>query len=175
VLTPFLGELGSVSIARAVVSAAGVPGRALVFADAALARALGHERWDVLLCTRSRRAQARSEYRVVRGTADVPPVPAGAFDVVVYSGHGERLRGAAEGAIKAAAEVLSWLGPLTPGGRLVLVDRIDGGILGARADASREDLCTALLAARLTGIGQLAPRAGTVVTVGTAPLRRTLA
>ena len=47
---------------------------------------------------------------------------------------------------------------------VVLVDRLDSGLLGARPTIAREDLCAALLAARLHDLAQAAPRGGTVVT-----------
>ena len=162
-LTPFLGELGSASVARAVVSAAGEPGRALVSADSQLARALGQKGFNVLLVTDSRRVRARPEFQLVRASGEPPAAPR-SLDVLVLAGKGPELRGAADDATAAAALVQSWTTPLRIGGRLVLVDRLDSGLLGARAIANREDLCAALLAARLHDLAQAAPRGGTVVT-----------
>jgi hypothetical protein len=162
-LTPFLGELGSASVAKAVVSAAGSPGRALVAADTQLARALGQKGFAVLLVTDSRRVRARPEFQLVRATGEPPAAPR-SLDVLVLAGRGAELRGAADDALAAAQLVRSWAAPLRAGGRLVLVDRLDGGLLGARPIASREDLCAALLAARLCNLAQKAPRGGTVVT-----------
>ncbi len=156
-LTPFLGELGSASIARAVVAAAGHKGCALVESDAQLARALGQGGFQALLLTDSKRVRERPEFTIVR---EPPP----AVDVLVCVGRGAELRDASEDATAAAQLIRKWVAGLAPGGRLIMVDRIDGGLLGARASCSREDLCAALLAARLRDIAQAAPRAGTVVT-----------
>jgi hypothetical protein len=162
-LTPFLGELGNASIARAVVAAAGAPGRALVAADSQLARALGQKGFQVLLVTESRRVRPRPEFQLVRASGEPPAAPR-SVDVLVLAGRGPELRGAADDGLAAAALVRAWAGPLRTGGRLVLVDRLDGGLLGARPTVAREDLCAALLAARLWDIAQAAPRGGTVVT-----------
>ncbi|HJZ85040.1 MAG TPA: hypothetical protein VKN99_07700 [Polyangia bacterium] len=168
-LSPFLADLGSGSIARAVVAAAGAPGRALVLADVAIARELAQKGFRVVLSAGSRRVRPRPDYVLVRASADALPLQSRSVAVVVMQGRGVELRGAAEDAALAAERIRSWLAPLAPEGRLVLVDRIDGGLLGARSAVSREDLCAALLAARLTGIAQAAPRAGTVVTCGVYP------
>src|SRR5262245_15080812 len=159
----FLSELGGASVARAVVSAAGAPGRALVTADWQLARALGQRGFQVLLQTESRRVKPRPEFQLVRAAGEPPLAPA-SVDVLVLSNRGAELKGAAEDANAAAALVRGWTVPLRAGGRLVLVDRLDAGLLGARPTANREDLCAALLCARLYEIGQLVPRGGTLVT-----------
>jgi hypothetical protein len=169
VLTPFLGELGSASLAKAVVAAAGRPGRAVVFGDAAAARALAQRGFKVIFATSSRRVRPRIDYTLVHAMADDAPLRDGCADVIVYSGRGSALRGAAEDASRAGEEVRGWVRPLAVGGRLVLVDRIDGGLLGARPVPTRDDLCAALLAGRLECIAQLSPRGGTVVTHGIVP------
>jgi len=162
-LTPFLDGLGSASVARAVVSAAGEPGRALVASDTHIARALGQRGFQVLLVTGSRRVKARPEFQLVRAGGEPPAAP-GSLDVLVLAGRGPELRGAADDAAHAASLVQSWTVPLRPGGRLVLVDRLDAGLLGSRPTVAREDLCAALLAARLYDLAQAAPRGSTVVT-----------
>jgi hypothetical protein len=170
VLTPLWGTVASVSVTKAVLAAAGeAPGPALVLGDAALARALAQHGFSVVLATVSVRARSRVEYLIVRARAHDLPIQKGSVAAVVHVGGGIELRGAAQDAQAAARAVAPWLWPLRPGGRLVLVDRIDGGILGARSSPSREDLCAALLHARLRDIAQVAPRAGTVVTQGVFP------
>jgi hypothetical protein len=164
-LTPLLGELGRASIGRAVVAAAGPPGRVAVMDDPPLARALAQHGFYVLLLS-SRALRPRPDYTIARATSGAVPLRPGSLDALVYSGKGADLRGAADDASTVAEAVQTWLGPLRAGGRLILLDRIDGGLLGARAAASREDLCAALLAARMHEIGQLSPRAGTVITFG---------
>src|SRR5262249_26327806 len=99
----------------------------------------------------------------VRAGGDPPAAPE-SLDVLVLAGRGTELRGAADDALAAASLVRSWTLPLRPGGRLVLVDRLDAGLLGSRPTVAREDLCAALLAARLHDLAQAAPRGGTVVT-----------
>src|SRR5262245_35802213 len=145
------------SVSNMVVAAAGPPGRALVYGDPSVARVLSGRGFRVLLATTSTRPRARPEYALLRATAVAPPFGAGAIDVVVCAGLGGQLRGAAEQAAPAAAHVKAWTAPLAAGGRFILIDRIDTGLLGTRQAASREDLCAALLAARLREIAQAAP------------------
>jgi hypothetical protein len=131
--------------------------------ESQLARALGQRGFQVVLITESRRVKARPEFQLVRASGEPPAAPR-SLDVLVLTGRGPELRGAAEDAQSAATLVLSWTACLRAGGRLVLVDRLDSGLLGARPTVAREDLCAALLAARLHDLAQAAPRGGTVVT-----------
>jgi hypothetical protein len=170
VLTPFWGTVASVSVTKAVLAGAGTAaGRALVIGDSALARSLAEQGFSVVLATPSLRVRTRAEYPIVRAKTIALPFAPATFHVLVLAGAGADLRGAAADATAAVTELACWLAPLAPGGRLVLVDRIDGGLLGARMAPTRQDLCAALLAARLCEIAQVAPRPGTVVTQGHLP------
>jgi hypothetical protein len=170
-LTPFLGQMGRASLAKAVAVAAGEPGLALVAADAGIARALTSRGFRVLALLAAPRARARAGELAVRASFADLPVAAGTAAAVVCAGRGAELRGAAEDALAAAALLRGWLRPLRPGGVLVLVDRLDSGLLGTRTAASREDLCAALLAARLIAVAQTEPKSGTVVTRAAMPRR----
>jgi hypothetical protein len=170
VLTPFFGDIGSVSVSKAVLAVAGRPGHALVLTESAVAKALAGRGFRVFLATLSRRVRSRSEYVTIRMGDDLPVRPH-SLDLLVLSHQGQLFQNAAQDARAAADQVLRWVRPLAAGGRLILIDRTDGGLLGTRAVPSREDVCAALLAARLRDIAQVTPRTGYVVSHAVVPAR----